>query len=108
MQLSEDARNLLDAQVIAHRGLGHVPLADERDGVGAWPASNPDRRGEGPREEGPEVVDRLGSQALRFLRVEERFDRRRGAAIESQLCERRTDEVSADTPLVRGVRSKPA
>jgi hypothetical protein len=83
VELCDNARNLLDAQVIAHRGLRHLPLADERDRVSAWPASNADRRGKGPREKGPEVVDRLGSEALSLLGIEEGLDRRRRAGIES-------------------------
>jgi len=54
------------------------------------------------------VVDCLWSQALRLLRVEECLDRRWRAIIESQLGERRTDEVSADAPHVRSVRSEAA
>jgi hypothetical protein len=64
VELSDNARDLLHTEVVPHGGFRDLPLADERDGVGARPASNPDRRGESPREKGPEVVNGLGSEAL--------------------------------------------
>jgi hypothetical protein len=100
VELGENARNFLDAQVVAHRALRHLPLADECDRVCAWPASNPDRRGESPREKGPEVVDGLGSEALSLLGIEEGLDRRGRAGTESELCQGCREQVPTNAALI--------
>jgi hypothetical protein len=107
VELGENARNLLHAQVVAHRGLRHLPLADECDRVCAWPASNPDRRGESPREKGPEVVDGLGSEALSLLGIEEGLDRRGRAGTESELCQGCREQVPTNAALIGRVGGEP-